>query len=108
MSNSIAVLLILVGTMVFAGIVLWLRDRFRDYRHIPETTRKLAERRSVEAATSVLFAFYFLLLTYQAIETTTLSRRIYYVSASVLCLWLCVRCFRNYMKIHVKPDREFR
>lgn len=42
---------------MLAGLVLWLRDRFRDLRQVPEAERKLAEQKSAVGAKGFLSLF---------------------------------------------------
>jgi hypothetical protein len=99
-------LILFIGPLVVAGILLWVRDRFRDFRNISAETRKLAERKTEEAAMSFLFGFYFLGCIDRATEITAFWLRICYVSLSVLFLWSCVRRFQNYRAIHASEKVE--
>jgi hypothetical protein len=99
-------LVLSLGPLLLAGILLWARDRFRDFRRVPAETRKLAERKTEEAAMSFLFGFYFFGAVYRAIETTAFWPRVCYVSFSLLCLWSCVRRFQNYRTIRASEVED--
>jgi hypothetical protein len=38
--------------------VLWLRDKYRDFRQVPEAERRLDERRTTAGANTALFLFW--------------------------------------------------
>jgi hypothetical protein len=99
MSEQTLLWLILAGVVALAGLLLWLRDRYRDLRHIPEAERKLAERRNTEGARGFVCFFYAVMCVTRAVQIPTFFPRIYYVLGAFLFAWLCLRSYRNYQTI---------
>jgi hypothetical protein len=103
MSDQTLFWLIGVGVITLAGLLLWLRDRFRDLRHVPEAERKLAERRSAAGARGFVYLVFAVASLTRAIATATFVPRIYYFLGAFLFAWICFQSYQRYRTIGAKP-----
>ncbi|MFZ0643950.1 MAG: hypothetical protein WA744_09110 [Candidatus Acidiferrales bacterium] len=102
MSDQTVVWLILAGAAMLAGLVLWLRDRFRDLRHVPEAERKLAEQKSAVGAKGFLSFFFMAACVVRAIAIPTFVPRVCYFLGAFLFAWTCFQCYRSYRMLGAK------
>jgi hypothetical protein len=103
MSDQTLVWPMLAGAAMLAGLLLWLGDRLRDLRHIPEVERKLAEMRSAAGARGFVYLLFAVASFTRAIATPTFVPRIYYFLGAFLFAWICFQSYQRYRTIGAKP-----
>lgn len=103
MSDQTLFWLFAIVVIALAGIFLWVRDRFRDLRHVPEAARKLAEQRSAAGARGFVYFLFAVVSLTRAIATPTFVPRIYYFLGAFLFAWICFQSYQRYRTIGAKP-----
>ena len=88
---------------MLAGLVLWLRDRFRDLRHVPEAERKLAEQKKRRRRQRAFYLCFFMAAcVVRAIAIPTFVPRVSYFLGAFLFAWTCFQCYRSYRMLGAK------
>ena len=54
MNGTVEAWLLVAGVLSLAALLLWIRDRFRDLRHVPEEERKRSEARNALGASALV------------------------------------------------------
>jgi hypothetical protein len=70
--------------MVLAAAVLWLRDRSRDRRRVPESKRSASERRNAVGAQTLIAALLLIAIVYRTYLADSLGGRIAYGLLSLI------------------------
>jgi len=91
--------LICAGVVTLAVLLLWLRDRFRDFRHVPEAERKLSERRNAAGAAAFGCLIWAAGFVFRAVETAAAVPRVVYVLIAIALIWISWRSYRDYRRI---------
>jgi hypothetical protein len=86
------------AAVALSALLLWLRDRFRDLRHVPEAERKRSERRNAALGWAFLSFAYSAGFAYRAFSAGDKGQRIAFGLAAVGLLgafWSSVRLYRK-------------
>jgi len=95
-----------VGILAFAALVLWLRDRVRDARHVPENERKLSERRNLRGATSFVCFLWAAGSAVRVVQTIGIVPRVMYTAMATVFVWISWHAYKGYHQIGVEIKRE--
>ncbi len=68
MSDQIGFWIFCAAIVALAAILLWLRDPYRDFRHVPESVRKLAEQKNSVGASAFVSGVFSLMCIYRAFK----------------------------------------
>jgi membrane associated rhomboid family serine protease len=98
-SDQIGFWIFCAAIIALAAILLWLRDRYRDFRHVPESVRKLAEQKNSAGASAFVSGLFALTCVYRAFQAQTLLSRAVPAGIAIFLAWACVQRFRRYRKI---------
>jgi hypothetical protein len=104
MNNDKLLVLLSVAVISVAGLLLWLRDRFRDVRHVPEAERKISEQKNATGANAFIFFICAALCFYRIKEEPVFIPGVYYAIGAVLFAVGFVRSYARYRKLSVKHD----
>jgi hypothetical protein len=109
-SEKLFIWVTLSSVVTIAAVLLWLRDRSRAARGIPEHQQKLSQQRNGAAATVFGIAFWIAWFVFHALRSAGSPRVLYALVAigSFPILW---RSFRRYRELAgtnsaKKPSRE--
>jgi protein-S-isoprenylcysteine O-methyltransferase Ste14 len=86
------------GAVALSALLLWLRDRFRDLRHVPAVERKRSERRNAVVASALVSFVYSAGFVYHAFSPGDKVQRIVFGLLAVGLLgafWGSVRLYRR-------------
>jgi hypothetical protein len=98
-SEQAAFWLIGAGVVSLAAFLLWLRDRVRDFRHVPEAERELSQQRNATGATAFVCFIWTAWFTFHAFETSAIVPRVVFVLIAVVFLGIFWQSCRQYRKI---------
>jgi hypothetical protein len=99
MSDQTIFWLVGAGVVTLAALLLWLRDRFRDFRHVPEAERKLGQQRNATGATAFVSLVWASWFVFHAIETAALVPRLIYLLVAIVLVRMCWQSYKQYQKI---------
>jgi hypothetical protein len=91
--------LIGAGVVSLAAVLLWLRDRFRDLRHVPEAERKLSQQRNATGATAFVSLVWTAWFAFHAFRTAATVPRAVFVLIALGFLGLFWQSYKQYRKI---------
>jgi len=98
-SDRALIWIIFVGVATLAAILLWLRDRFRDLRHVPEAERKLSQQRNATGATAFVCLVWAAWFAFHAVKTAEIAPRIFSALVAMLLLQVSWRSYRQYRNL---------
>ena len=85
--------------VIFAALLLWVRDRYRDARHVPASDRDLTRRKDRAIANAFLMAIYAAASGFAAYDSADRRHRILFGMQALLALALGVWDLRRYVRL---------
>jgi hypothetical protein len=104
MNNGTFMWVLMVAVVGVAALLLWLRDRFRDLRHVPEAERKISEQKNAIGANAFVCFMCGALCLYRLKQEPVLIPGIYYAIGAALFASGSVIGFVRYRKLGVPRD----
>ena len=98
----------LTGAVGLAALLLWLRDRWRDHNHIPQSERKLSEQMNVVLGRAFISFIWAAAAGSYALSVTEIAPRVLYCVLAIALLGLCGRSLVNYHRISTELKRKRR
>jgi hypothetical protein len=98
MSNH-AFFLLIFGLVSLSVLLLWLRDKYRDFRHVPEAERKADERRTAVGANTVVFLFWAAGSAFRAVKEPAIVPRVVFALVAMVTLGMFLESYGRYRKI---------
>jgi len=102
MSDQKLVWLLIGGGVTLSALLLWLRDRFRDFRHVPEAERKRDEQRSLIVVPLIMSSILAAFAVYDALKPGDMMRRVVAGVVAVGIIMSCWTSLKQYRKIGSK------
>jgi hypothetical protein len=90
---------LIFGVVSLSVLLLWLRDKYRDYRHVPEAERKLDERRTAVGANSVVFLFWAAGSAFRALKESAIVPRAVFALVAMVSFGMFWETYGRYRKI---------
>jgi ammonia channel protein AmtB len=98
-SEQAAFWLIGAGVVSLAALLLWLRDRFRDFRHVPEAERKRSQQRNATGATAFVCLVWTAWFAFHAFQTAAVEPRVVFTLIAIAFLGVFWQSYKQYRKI---------
>lgn len=106
MNERVAFWLGAAAVVALAALLLWLRDRVRDLRHVPESERKLSERRNAKGATAFVCLIWAAASAFGAVKSGTIAARLPCILVAAISSLICWQAFLEYRKIGSESTRR--
>ena len=91
-----------VGVVALAAVALYLRDRYRDSKDIPQSTRTLAEQRNAAGGAGFAFVALGLISIARLAGSSGLLEKGFWLLTSALLFWVSVGYWKKYLNLRSK------
>ena len=99
MSDQTVFWLIGAGVVSLSVLLLWLRDKYRDLRHVSQAERKLDERKTAVGANTVLYFFWAAASAFRALKEPIIVPRVVFALVALLFFAIFWESYLRYRKI---------